>query len=40
MRLFWDEAMAAGRMHGVRFEGAWHHVGDPEGHAAAEAALA
>ena len=39
MRLFWDEAMAAGRMRGVRYDGAWHHVGDPEGHAAAEAAL-
>ena len=39
MRLFWDEAMAAGRMFGLRWPHAWHHVGDPEGHAAAEAAL-
>lgn len=39
MRLFWDEAMAAGRMFGARWDGAWHHVGDPEGHEAAEAAL-
>ena len=40
MRPFWDEAMAAGRMFGLRWPHAWHHVGDPEGHAAAEAALA
>ena len=38
-KAFWDEAMAAGRMRGLVWDGAWHHVGDPEGHAAAEAAL-
>ena len=36
---FWDEAMAAGRMRGLVWDGAWHHVGDPAGHTAAEAAL-
>ena len=38
-KAFWDEAMAAGRLYGLRWDGAWHHVGDPQGHAAAEAAL-
>jgi MurNAc alpha-1-phosphate uridylyltransferase len=39
-RVFWDRAMAAGRLHGVVFDGDWMHVGDPEGHAAAAERLA
>ena len=39
-KAFWDEAMAARRLHGLVWDGVWHHVGDPEGHTAAEAALA
>ena len=38
-KAFWDEAMAAGRLRGLLWPHAWHHVGDPEGHAAAERAL-
>lgn len=39
-RAFWQKARAAGRMRGAIFEGTWMHVGDPEGHRAAEARLA
>ena len=37
-RLF-DEAAETGRLHGLRLEGIWMHVGTPEAIAAAEAAL-
>ena len=39
-KVFWDEAMARGRLFGLLHDGFWLHVGDPEGHAAAEARLA
>jgi MurNAc alpha-1-phosphate uridylyltransferase len=39
-RKFWDTARARGRMKGVLFDGAWMHVGDPEGHREAEERLA
>jgi MurNAc alpha-1-phosphate uridylyltransferase len=35
-----DRAAAAGRLHGLRLEGLWMHVGTPEAIASAEAALA
>lgn len=38
-RVFWKKARAAGRMYGVVYDGDWMHVGDPEGHRAAEARL-
>lgn len=38
-RLF-DRAMAAGRLHGLRMEGVWMHVGTPQAIAQAEAAIA
>jgi MurNAc alpha-1-phosphate uridylyltransferase len=38
-RLF-DRAADAGRLHGLRLEGIWMHVGTPEAIAAAESALA
>jgi len=38
-RLF-DAAEAAGRLHGLAHEGAWLHVGTPDGIVAADAALA
>jgi MurNAc alpha-1-phosphate uridylyltransferase len=34
-----DHAAAAGRLHGLRLEGLWMHVGTPEAVAAAEAAI-
>jgi MurNAc alpha-1-phosphate uridylyltransferase len=37
-RLF-DRAIEAGRLHGLRLEGVWMHVGTPEAIAAAEAAI-
>jgi MurNAc alpha-1-phosphate uridylyltransferase len=37
-RLF-DRAIDAGRLHGLRLEGVWMHVGTPEAVAAAEAAI-
>ncbi len=37
-RLF-DQAIEAGRLHGLRLEGVWMHVGTPEAVAAAEAAI-
>jgi MurNAc alpha-1-phosphate uridylyltransferase len=37
-RLF-DKAAAAGRLHGLRLEGVWMHVGTPEAIAQAEAAI-
>jgi MurNAc alpha-1-phosphate uridylyltransferase len=38
-KLFWDDAMARGRLFGLVHEGAWMHVGDPQGLAEAEARL-
>lgn len=38
VRLF-DRAMEAGRLHGLRLEGLWMHVGTPDAIGAAEAAL-
>lgn len=40
MRLLWDKAMAAGRLHGLAHKGDWMHVGDPQGLKLAEARLA
>lgn len=40
MRLLWDKALAAGRLHGIAHQGFWMHVGDPEGLKVAEARLA
>ena len=37
-RLF-DRAAEAGRLHGLRLDGVWMHVGTPEAIAAAEAAI-
>jgi MurNAc alpha-1-phosphate uridylyltransferase len=37
-RLF-DQAMEAGRLHGLRLEGVWMHVGEPDAIADAEAAI-
>jgi MurNAc alpha-1-phosphate uridylyltransferase len=34
-----DRAAEAGRLHGLRLEGLWMHVGTPEAVAAAEAAI-
>jgi MurNAc alpha-1-phosphate uridylyltransferase len=36
----WDRAMGAGRLHGLRLEGIWMHVGTPEAVAEAERAIA
>ncbi len=35
----YDKALAAGRLYGLRHDGAWFHVGDPAGLAAVEARL-
>jgi N-acetyl-alpha-D-muramate 1-phosphate uridylyltransferase len=40
LTLLFDRAGASGRLHGLRLEGVWMHVGTPEAVAAAEAALA
>ena len=39
MSPLFDRAAGAGRLHGLRLEGIWMHVGTPEAVAAAEAAL-
>jgi MurNAc alpha-1-phosphate uridylyltransferase len=39
LNLLFDRAIAAGRLHGLRLEGVWMHVGTPEAVAAAEAAI-
>ncbi len=39
MRILWDEALAAGRLHGLVHQGFWMHVGDPDGFRAAETRL-
>ncbi len=38
--VMWDRAIAKNRLHGIRLEGVWIHVGDPLAHAEAEAYLA
>jgi len=39
LNLLYDRAQAAGRLHGIRHDGEWYHVGTPEDLAAAEAEL-
>jgi N-acetyl-alpha-D-muramate 1-phosphate uridylyltransferase len=39
LTLLFDRAAAAGRLHGLRMEGLWMHVGTPDAIAAAEAAI-
>jgi MurNAc alpha-1-phosphate uridylyltransferase len=39
LNLLFDRAVAAGRLHGLRLEGVWMHVGTPEAIGAAESAL-
>ena len=38
-KVFWDRAMAEGRIYGLVHQGDWRHVGDPEGYEAAQLAL-
>ncbi len=38
-KLLWDRAQTHGRLFGAIHQGSWMHVGDPAGHAAAEARL-
>jgi MurNAc alpha-1-phosphate uridylyltransferase len=40
MRTLWDEAIAAGRAFGLRHDGAWFHLSQPEDLAHAEGAIA
>ena len=40
LNLLYDRALAAGRLHGLRHDGTWYHVGTPEDLARVEAALA
>ena len=37
--ILFDRAIEAGRLHGLRLEGVWMHVGTPDAIAAAEAAI-
>jgi MurNAc alpha-1-phosphate uridylyltransferase len=39
MNVLWDQAIAAGRLHGLVHDGRWLHVGTPDAIAPAEAAL-
>jgi N-acetyl-alpha-D-muramate 1-phosphate uridylyltransferase len=39
LNLLFDRAIEAGRLHGLRLEGVWMHVGTPDAIAAAEAAI-
>lgn len=39
LNLLYDRAQAAGRLHGIRHDGEWYHVGTPEDLAAAETEL-
>jgi N-acetyl-alpha-D-muramate 1-phosphate uridylyltransferase len=39
LNLLFDRAIDAGRLHGLRLEGVWMHVGTPDAIAAAEAAI-
>jgi MurNAc alpha-1-phosphate uridylyltransferase len=36
LNLLWDRAIAKGRLHGLRLDGVWMHVGTPEGVTEAE----
>jgi len=36
MNILWDRALAAGRLHGLRHDGLWLHIGTPEALALAE----
>ncbi|MBE9552648.1 MAG: nucleotidyltransferase family protein [Proteobacteria bacterium] len=40
LNILYDRAQQAGRLHGLRHDGEWYHVGTPEELAAAEAAFA
>ena len=40
LNLLYDRAEAAGRLHGIRHDGAWYHVGTPDSIPEVEAALA
>ncbi len=40
LNILYDRAQRAGRLHGLRHDGEWYHVGTPEELAAAEAAFA
>lgn len=40
LNLLWDRALAAGRLFGLRHEGAWYHVGTPQALQAVERELA
>lgn len=39
LNLLWDQALAKGRLYGVRLDGRWMHVGTPEALAEAEASF-
>jgi MurNAc alpha-1-phosphate uridylyltransferase len=39
LNLLFDRAIEAGRLHGLRLDGVWMHVGTPEAIAAAETAI-
>ena len=39
LNLLYDRAIAAGRLYGLRHDGAWYHIGTPEDLARVEAAL-
>ena len=39
LNLLFDRAMATGRLHGLRLDGLWMHVGTPDAIGAAEAAI-
>jgi MurNAc alpha-1-phosphate uridylyltransferase len=40
LAILFDRAQAAGRLHGLRLEGVWMHVGTPDAIALAEQAIA
>jgi MurNAc alpha-1-phosphate uridylyltransferase len=40
LNFLFDRAIASGRLHGLRLDGTWMHVGTPEAVGAAEAAIA
>jgi MurNAc alpha-1-phosphate uridylyltransferase len=39
LNILWDKAEAAGRLHAIRHDGAWYHIGTPDELAAAESAM-
>ncbi len=39
LNILYDKAEAAGRLHAIRHDGAWYHIGTPEELAAAESAM-